>query len=94
MLAAGSPVHGSGTRPAEPTSFWLVTSGIRFLASYSGDAWSVDADDGHAAATCEIAGDQSPVALFVMGRISAGHPAITVSGPSAAQAFKRYFPGP
>jgi uncharacterized protein (TIGR03083 family) len=94
MFAAGSPVHGPGARPAERTSFRLVTPGIRFLASYAGDAWSVGADDGRATVTCEIAGDESPVALFVMGRISADHPSITVSDLSAARAFKHYFPGP
>jgi hypothetical protein len=54
----------------------------------------VAADDGHAAVTCEISGGYSPVALFVMGRIDAGHPSLTVTDPGAARAFKRYFPGP
>lgn len=44
--------------------------------------------------TCEISGGDSPVALFVMGRIDASHPRLTVSDPAAGQAFKRYFPGP
>jgi hypothetical protein len=94
MLAAGSPVHGPGARPAEPASFRLVSPSVRFLASYADGAWSVAADDGHATVTCEISGDDSPVALFAMGRISAGHPSVTVSDLSAAQAFKQYFPGP
>ena len=94
MLAAGSPVHGPGARPAEPASFRLVTPSVRFLASYADGAWSVAADDGHATATCEISGDDSPVALFAMGRISAGHPSLTVSDLSAARAFKQYGPGP
>jgi hypothetical protein len=93
MLASGSAVHGPGARPAEPTSFRLVTPSVRFLASYADGAWSVAAD-GNATVTCEISGDDSPVALFAMGRISAGHPTITVSDLSAARAFKRYFPGP
>ena len=94
MFAAGSAVHGSGARPAEPTSFRLVTPSVRFLASYAEDGWTVGADDGHATATCEISGDDSSVALFVMGRISAGYPGVTVSDLSAARAFKQYFPGP
>ena len=101
MLAAGSPVHSPGARPTKPTSFRLATPSARFLAIYPGDAgpaggpaWSVTADDGHATATCEISGDDSPVALFVMGRISADHPSLTVSDLGAARAFKQYFPGP
>ena len=94
ILASGSPVHSPGTRPAEPVSFRLVTPSGQFLASCDADGWSVTAGDGSAAVTCEISGDNSAVALFVMGRISASHPAITVSNPSAAQAFKQYFPGP
>ena len=94
MLASGSAVHGPGARPAEPTSFRLVTPSVRFLASYADGAWSVAADDGNATVTCEISGDDSPVALFAMGRISAGHPTITVRDLSVARAFKHYFPGP
>ena len=94
LLAAGSPIHSPGTVPAGPVSFRLTAPGGRFLASHDGSAWSVAADDGHAAVTCEISGGDSPVALFVMGRIDAGHPSITVTDPGAARAFKRYFPGP
>jgi uncharacterized protein (TIGR03083 family) len=94
MLAAGSPVHRPGAIPAEPVSFRLVAPGARFLTSHAGNAWSVAPDDGHAAATCEISGDSSAVALFVMGRIGADHPSLTVSDVATARAFKQYFPGP
>lgn len=94
MLAAGSPVHHPGARPAGPVSFRLVTPGARFLASYDGEAWSVTADDDRTAVTCEISGDDAPVALFVMGRIDASDPSLAVSDPGAARAFKQYFPGP
>ena len=94
MLAAGSPVHSPGAVPPWPVSFRLTTPGGRCLASHDGSAWSVAADDGNAAVTCEISGGDSPVALFVMGRIDAGHPSLTVTDPGAARAFKRYFPGP
>ncbi len=94
MLAAGSPVHRPGTVPAGPVSFRLAAPAARFLASHDGSAWSVAADDGRAPVTCEISGGDSPVALFVMGRIDAGHPSLTVTDPGAARAFKRYFPGP
>jgi hypothetical protein len=33
MLAAGSPVHGPGTRPSGPVSFRLVTPSARYLIS-------------------------------------------------------------
>jgi len=94
MLAGGSPVHNPGARPAEPVSFQLTTPSARFLASYAADGWSVTPYDSSAAVTCQISGDNSAVALFIMGRISASHPTITASNPSAAHAFKRYFPGP
>jgi uncharacterized protein (TIGR03083 family) len=94
LLAAGSPIHRRGDIPAGPVSYRLAAPGARFLASHDGSAWSVAADDGHAAVTCEISGGDSPVALFVMGRIDAGHPSLTVTDPGAARAFKRYFPGP
>jgi hypothetical protein len=54
----------------------------------------IASDDSLTAVTCEISGDDSSVALFVMGRIGADHPGVTTSNPSAARAFKRYFPGP
>lgn len=44
--------------------------------------------------SCEIRGDDSSVALFVMGRIGADHPGITVTAEPVAKAFKQYFPGP
>jgi uncharacterized protein (TIGR03083 family) len=95
MLAAGvNSDHSPGTVPPGPVSFRLATPGARILARYGGSAWSVAADDGHATVTCEISGGDSPVALFVMGRIGAGHPSLTVTDPGAAAAFKRYFPGP
>jgi hypothetical protein len=34
------------------------------------------------------------VALFVMGRIRAGHPGIVVTDDAVARTFKQYFPGP
>jgi uncharacterized protein (TIGR03083 family) len=93
-LAARSPVRSPGDTAAGPVSFRLAAPSARFLLSHDGNEWQVAADDGHATVTCEISGGQSPVALFVMGRIDAGHPSLTVTDPGAAQAFKRYFPGP
>jgi hypothetical protein len=59
---------------------------------YAGDAWSITPGDGSAAGQGQISGDDSAVALFVMGRITADHPSLTSTG--AASAFKTYFPGP
>jgi uncharacterized protein (TIGR03083 family) len=94
MLAAGSPVSTAGAAPADPVSFRLAAPGARLLAAYAQNAWSITPDDSLATVTCEISGDDSSVALFVMGRIDADHPGVTTSDPGAARAFKRYFPGP
>lgn len=94
MLAAGSPVSAAGAAPTGPISFRLVTPSARLLAAYAQNAWSIGPDAGLAAATCEISGDDSSVALFVMGRIGVDHPLVTTSDLNAARAFKRYFPGP
>ena len=93
-LAARSPIQSPDDRSAGPISFRLATPSARFLVSHDGNAWSAAANDARATVTCEISGGESPVALFVMGRIDAGHPSITVTDPGAARAFKRYFPGP
>lgn len=94
VFAAGTPVSGPGIPPAEPTSFRLTAPAARLRADYDSHAWSVTADGGHGTVTCEISGGDSPAARFVMGRIDADHPSLTVSNPGAARAFKRYFPGP
>jgi uncharacterized protein (TIGR03083 family) len=93
-LAARSSIQSPGDTSAGPISFRIATPRARFLVSHDGNAWSVAADDGRTTMTCEISGGDSPVALFVMGRIDAGHPSLTVTDPGAARAFKRYFPGP
>lgn len=94
MLAGGTPVSAAGTPPLGPTTFRLVTPGTRLLAAYDGSAWSVGPDDDRDLAACAISGGDSSVALFIMGRIGAGHPGLAVSDADAAGAFKRYFPGP
>ena len=43
--------------------------------------------------TTVISGDDSPVALFALGRIGADDPRLVVKGNDAA-AFKTWFPGP
>ena len=94
MLAAGSPVSAGGAAPAEPVAYRLVAPSTQVLASYAQDGWSIVPGENHTAVACEISGDDSPMALFIMGRIDTGHPGITASDRAAAGAFKRYFPGP
>jgi uncharacterized protein (TIGR03083 family) len=94
MLAAGSPVSGGGATPGTPVAYRLIAPSARVLASYAQGGWSIAPDDGHTAVACEISGGDSPMALFVMGRIDAGHPGVTTSDRGTAMAFKRYFPGP
>lgn len=94
MLAGGTPVSTAGARPQEPVAFRLVAPGARLLAAYTGDTWSIVPGADRGTVTCEISGGDSALALFVMGRIGADHPDLTVSAPDAAAAFKAYFPGP
>ncbi len=101
MLAAGSPVSPPGAQPAGPTSFWLSSPGAGLLARYDEAGWSITPADGPPASgapghpvTCEISGDDSSLALFIMGRIDSDHPALTVTDLATARRFKQYFPGP
>jgi uncharacterized protein (TIGR03083 family) len=94
ILAAGSPVGPPGVAPAGPTSFRLLAPGARLLAAHAGQAWSIGPDAGNDPVSCEIRGDDSSIALFVMGRVGTDHPGISVTDVPAARAFKQYFPGP
>ena len=44
--------------------------------------------------SCEVHGDDSSIALFVMGRISADRRSLTVTDLATARAFRQYLPGP
>ena len=94
ILAGGSPVSPAGVAPTTPTSFQLTAPAARLLVAYGEGGWSIAPDDDRTAATCVISGDDSPVALFLMGRIGADHGSVTVSDFDVATAFKHYFPGP
>jgi len=94
VLAMGSPVSPPGSVPDEPTSFRFLAPGAQLVAAYTGNAWSFSLDAGDDPVSCEVRGDDSSIALFVMGRIGAGGAGISVTDGPAAQAFKRYFPGP
>jgi uncharacterized protein (TIGR03083 family) len=94
MLASGTPVSAAGTPPPGPVAYRLVTPAALLLAGYDGTAWSIGPGADNSPVTCEISGDDSSVALFVMGRIGAGHPRLAVTDAATAGAFKSYFPGP
>jgi uncharacterized protein (TIGR03083 family) len=79
--------------PPAPTSYRLSTPGATVSVVSSGDAWRVGEDPD--IEVCEIAGDESAVSLFAMGRLPVAHPGLRISGDTGAAArFKQYFPGP
>jgi len=94
MLAAGTPVNAAGIPPGAPISFRLTAPATRLLARYEAGQWSIGPDNGLAPVTCEISGNDSSLALLIMGRIDPSPPAVTVTSTDAARAFKKYFPGP
>ncbi len=94
MLAAGSPVSAPGIVPEHRVSFRFLAPGARLLTARTENGWSIRPDTGSDPVSCEVRGDDSSVALFVMGRIGAGHPGIAVTEDTVARTFKRYFPGP
>jgi len=94
ILAAGTPVSSAGAVPDAPVAYQLMADGATIGAAFDGTAWTVAPEVLGGPGACQIRGDDSPVALFIMGRIGAGHPSLAVSDPAAARQFKRYFPGP
>lgn len=94
ILASGTPVSPVGVVPAGPVSYRLSSPAGALLASYDGTAWSFAPDPETAAVTCEISGDDSSVALFIMGRVDSSYSGLSISDAQAGASFKRYFPGP
>jgi uncharacterized protein (TIGR03083 family) len=94
MLAAGSPVGAAGQAPQAPAAYQLTAATATVGAAFDGAAWTVTPGAPADPDACQIRGDDSDVALFIMGRINATHPRLTVSDLAAADQFKRYFPGP
>jgi uncharacterized protein (TIGR03083 family) len=94
LLAAGTPVSPAGMLPPEPVSFRLASPASELLASYDESAWSFAPGPDSREVSCEISGDDSSLALFIMGRIDATHAGLVVSDAETASAFKRFFPGP
>ena len=82
------------TEQPEDGIAYRITSPSASIALVRRDG-SWEAGEDPSARTCEIGGDDSAVALFVMGRIPADHAWLTVgSEPELAGKFKAYFPGP
>src|ERR1022692_323771 len=94
MLAAGSPVSGAGEQPGAPLAYQLEAGTATVGAAFDGTAWTITPGAPAGSGTCQIRGPDSDVALFIMGRINADRPSLTVSDTAAAGQFKRYFPGP
>jgi hypothetical protein len=79
-------------QPATGLGYDLVGPTHSIRLRRTADAWTTEGDG--AAPTSVISGDDSALMLFVMGRIPVAHPSLTITGDSAAAAFKEYFPGP
>ena len=94
MLAAGSPVSAAGQAPQAPAAYQLAAATATVGAAFDGTAWTITPGPPADPDACQIRGDDSAVALFIMGRINATHPSLSVSDAAAAGQFKRYFPGP
>jgi uncharacterized protein (TIGR03083 family) len=84
--------QGAPVRPPTPVSYRLTGSSFSFTLSFSDGAWTLGEHD---PVSCEIAGDDSSVLLFALGRIRADDPTLKVVGDKGlARAFKTYLPGP
>ncbi len=91
MLAA----RGSGAEEPPVLAYRIVAPAGTIELVNNGKGFEVAELSGDVP-TCVIEGDDSSVALFVMGRLSADDSALRSSGdvPGAANDFKRWFPGP
>ncbi len=87
MGAAGAPGPADGTRVV------VVGGSFSLGLQHASDGWAVD--DGTGPATTTVAADDSDAVRFLMGRIPADAPTLTITGErEPAAAFKRWFPGP
>ena len=95
MLAAGVWQTAADDLPAPGLAYRLFGASSGFDVFNRGDGWEVGAFPDELP-TCVISGDDSPVALFLMGRTASSDPELKISGtaPEAAATFKRWFPGP
>jgi hypothetical protein len=95
MLAAGVWQTAADDLPSAGLAYRLVGASSGFDVANRGGGWEIGAAvDG--LPTCVISGDDSPVALFLMGRTTSSDPGLKISGtaPDEAATFKRWFPGP
>ncbi len=93
MLSVGTPVRLAGQSPDQPVDYLLRAADSALRASYR-QGWTFSDESDLLADTCVISGDNSAIALFIMGRITSTDPNLTVNDQSQAAMFKRYFPGP
>lgn len=74
-------------------SYRLRGDQVRPTFVYSADSgWRTDSTD--APAGCVIDGQDSELALFMLGRRPAGSSTLTASDSALLAEFKRYLPGP
>jgi len=95
VLGASLPLLATAatTRPASPLAFVLAGDTIRLDVRYDGATWRPG--PGPAEETIRIAGDDTAVLLFALGRIALDHLGLAVSGSEEeARRFKDYAPGP
>jgi uncharacterized protein (TIGR03083 family) len=79
--------------PAEPVAVVLAAPTATTAIGWRTDAWALGDVEG--LPTLTVSGSDSAVALFAMGRIGAGDPALVFTGATAhAGSFKAWFPGP
>jgi hypothetical protein len=95
MLAAGVWQTAADDLPSSGLAYRLVGASSGFDIANRGDGWEVGAVSDELP-TCVISGDDSTLALFLMGRTTSSDPGLRISGtaPDAAATFKRWFPGP
>ena len=95
MLAASVWTTASQDLPPGGLAYRIVGASGAIDVVNRGDGWEIGAADDDVP-TCVILGDDSTIALFVMGRTRSSDPALKVSGPApdSASSFKRWFPGP
>lgn len=80
-------------QPAAGTAIRLCADSVTLGYAYEAAGWTI-AGDG-CDWTAEVAGDDSAVCLFMMGRIPANHPSLRRTGDVAiSDRFKEFFPGP
>jgi uncharacterized protein (TIGR03083 family) len=64
------------------------------VSMYSTESGWEQGDAPAGAPVCEVSGDDSSVALYLLGRIPADHPTLKTTDPALAGKLKAYFPGP